>query len=277
MLTISENERPALDKVKRYGWAVISQMGEFRTINKRLLNVNRDVYQRDAYQTKCLEIASNWSWISCGALIVAERDGKYWVVDGQHRKLAADRRNDITELPCMVFRVADVKDEARAFLATNTNRKAVTALGKFRALVAAGDVAANRVQEAINAAGLRIATASHDARDFKAISMALKYASEDYDAFLAVMMLCGELAIEAKSPVHARLLSGLYYLNKHLGVVDDPKLCKRIKQVGARELVEGAHKAAAYHGHAGSRVCADGMLQVINHGLHKKYKLEAVD
>lgn len=269
--TLSEFTPKGVDKIKRYGWAVSSVPGEFRLINKRLLNVNREVYQRDAYQTKCLEMASNWSWISCGALVVAEREGKYWVVDGQHRKLAADRRSDITDLPCMVFSVRDVKDEARAFLSTNTNRKAVTALGKFRALVAAGDDAAIKVQEAINAANLRIATASKEARDFKAVAMALKLAAEDYDAFLTIILLCGELAYESKSPVHARMLSGLYYINRRIEI--DQKLRKRIKQVGAANLLEGAHKAAAYHGHAGACVCAAGMLQVINHGLHTKYRL----
>jgi len=36
--------------------------------------------------------------------VVALRDDNKWfVVDGQHRKLAADQRSDIRELPCLVF------------------------------------------------------------------------------------------------------------------------------------------------------------------------------
>lgn len=261
------------DKVTRYGWQVSSEPGEFRMIPKRLLMVNNEVYQRDAHKSKCLELASNWSWVACGALIVAERDGKFWVVDGQHRKLAADRRSDIKALPCMVFGTDDVRDEAKAFLAANANRKPVTALGKYRALLASGDPAATRVQEALNAANLRIATATQEARDFKAVGMALRLAAEDYDTFLSVILLCGELAEESRSPVHVRLLSGLYYIDKRLDFASDPKLRRRVKQVGAPALLDAAHKAAAYHGQAGAKVCAEGMMQAINHGLHKKYRL----
>ena len=110
-----------LDKVQRYGWVTAHAQGRFEMINKRLLNVNTEIYQREASKTKVLELASNWSWIACGALIVADRDGVYWVADGQHRKLAADKRSDIKELPCMVFTVAT--REAVAAASTTARRK----------------------------------------------------------------------------------------------------------------------------------------------------------
>lgn len=91
-----------LDKVQRYGWTMQDKQGEQRQINKNLLLVNDD-YQRTASASKILEIASEWSWIGCGVIIVAKRDGSYWVIDGQHRVLAAKRRSDIKEMPCLVL------------------------------------------------------------------------------------------------------------------------------------------------------------------------------
>lgn len=267
-----ERTHVGADKIARYGWAAADERGEFRLINKRLLLVNRDVYQREGIKGKILELASTWSWIACGALIVAARDGKLWVVDGQHRKLAADRRSDIQDLPCMVFNVAALKDEAKAFLSTNTNRRNVSALDKFRASLAARDLVAIRVQEAIDVAGLRITTASTEARAFKSVGQALKLASADYDSFLAVLMLCGELAAAEACPVHSRLLSGLHYIHCRIdGGIETPRLRKRIKQIGSSALVHAANKAAAYYGQAGGKVCADGMMQAINNGLHSKF------
>jgi hypothetical protein len=264
-----------LDKVTRYNWKMADQEGQFRKIHKRLLKVNNDVYQRDGIVSKVNELASNWSWIACGVLVVASRDGVFWVVDGQHRKLAADKRSDIQELPCMVFDVDEIKEEAQAFLATNTNRRNVSALDKFRAKLAAGDIIANKVQEAIHAAGLRVTSASIEPRAFKSVAQAQKIAAQDYDGLVAVLSLCGELARDENAPVHSRLLSGLYYIHRRIeNGVDDARLRKRIKQIGARQLVAGANKAAAYYGHAGSKVCADGMIQEINHGLHNKFAMK---
>lgn len=269
-----ETTHKGVDKIAFYKWAQPEAEGEFRRINKRLLNINREVYQRDGYKTKVLELASNWSWIACGVLIVASRNGVLWIVDGQHRKLAADRRSDIQELPCMVFHVDEVREEARAFLSANTNRRPVSALDKFRASLAAGDEVARKVQDALDAAGLRLATASKEARDFKSVAMAQKIAATDYDGLIAVLQLCGELATAESAPVHARLLSGLYYIHSRIdGGVENPRLRKRIKQVGASALVAAANKAAAYYGQSGSKVCADGMMQAINHGLHGKFSL----
>lgn len=273
-----ETTHMGVDKIAFYKWAQPETEGEYRRINKRLLKINRDVYQRDGYETKVLELARNWSWIACGVLIVASRNGTLWVVDGQHRKLAADRRSDIQELPCLVFQVSEVKEEARAFLAANTNRRAMCALDKFRAALVAGDETARKVQDALDAAGLRLATASKEARDFKSVAMAQKIAASDYDGLIAVLQLCGELAVAESSPVHARLLSGLYYIHCRIdGGVENSRLRKRVKQIGANALVAAANKAAAYYGRSGSKVCADGMIQAINHGLHGKFALSDGD
>ncbi len=268
-----ETTHCGLDKVQRYGWVTAHAQGRFEMINKRLLHVNTEIYQRDAAKAKVLELASNWSWIACGALIVAERDGVFWVADGQHRKLAADKRSDIKELPCMVFKVASVKDEAKAFLVTNANRKPVSALGKFKAQIAAGDETAKIVNQVIASAGLRLATASKEQRDFKAVGLAMELAKKDPDSFSDVMHLAGEMAVADKAPVHKRLVEGLYYLHNRIdGGVNNTRLRARIKQVGISGLVEGANKAAAYYGKADAKTLAEGMLQAINVRLQKRFE-----
>lgn len=261
-----------LDKVSRYGWRVIDKPGELRLVNKNALSVNNEVYQRAGINSKVLELASSWSWIACGALVVASRDGLLWVVDGQHRKLAADRRSDIQDLPCIIFHVDDVKDEAKAFILTNTNRRNVSAVDKFRASLAAGDATALKVMDAINIAGLRVTTAANEPRAIKSVALAQKIAESDFDGLLVTLVLCGEMARVEQSPVHARLLGGLYYIHKRVeGGLNNLRLKKRIKQIGISALLTAANKAASYYGTTGGKVCADGMMQAINHGLREKF------
>jgi hypothetical protein len=262
------------DKVARYGWTVTSDKGRFRELDKRLLQVNPE-YQREAFKAKQLELASNWSWIACGVLTVAHRDGLYWVVDGQHRKLAADRRSDIQALPCLVFDVLDVKDEARAFLATNTNRKPVTAMGKFKALTIAGDEAARLVDDVIKSCGLRLATASKEVGDFKAVAWALSAAKDDPQTFVSVMRLASDLALAERTPVHHHIVKGLQYINSRIdGGIDAKRFNDRAMKVGMAALHRGAISAGEYYSAGGSRVYALGMMEVLNKGLQNKIVID---
>jgi hypothetical protein len=127
-------------KVEHYKWGITGKPGQFLMIPKDQLNVDHENYQTSEAQNLILAIASNWSWPACNCLIVSLRpDGTRWVIDGQHRKCAADRRADILDLPCMVFRFASIAEEAAAFLSANANRRRVTTLAKFKAMVTAGD------------------------------------------------------------------------------------------------------------------------------------------
>lgn len=260
------------DKVSRYGWTIASGEGDYRKINKRLLRVNKEVYQREETKSKVLELAKSWSWISCGTITVARRGGVYWVVDGNHRKLAADRRSDISDLPCMVFEVGNVKDEARAFLATNANRKPITALARFKALLAADDITAKLVDDAVRDCGLRFATASKEAGDFKAVSWALETAARDPDGFVVILQAAAELAVAAEAPLHHQVVKGLQYLHANIdGGLEDGRLRKRLRQVGFGALLKGALSAAEYYAKGGAKVYADGMLQALNKGLRTRF------
>ena len=47
-----ETTHCGLDKVQRYGWVTAHAQGRFEMINKRLLHVNTEIYQRDAAKAK---------------------------------------------------------------------------------------------------------------------------------------------------------------------------------------------------------------------------------
>jgi hypothetical protein len=263
-----------VDKIAQYGWKLTSEQGTFVQIPKQELKINHEIYQREGILAKIIEIAGAWSWIACGALIVAHRNGEYWVADGQHRKLAADRRSDITLLPCMVFEVVDVAAEAKAFLVANINRKPVSAMAKFKAETATGNETALFVRDVITEARLKFASKPHGMGEFKSIAMAMKLAAADPDGFRDVMLFASELAHASHSPVQERLVSGLHYLHTHIeGGITQPRLRARLKQIGPYDLVIAANKAASFYARGGARVWALGMLEAVNYNLRNKFAL----
>jgi hypothetical protein len=91
-----------LSKVERYGWEMKDEPGELMHVDKKRLRIDHE-YQRSANEVKVTEITKRFSWLALGAIVVVRRGDAYYVVDGQHRVMAAMRRTDIATLPCVVF------------------------------------------------------------------------------------------------------------------------------------------------------------------------------
>jgi len=147
-----------MSKVDRYKWTMKNTKGTFLEIPKNMLLVDAS-YQRSIRQDgNIAKMTSDWNWISCGTLTVADRNGVFYVIDGQHRKLAADRRSDIKDLPCMVFASTDHKCEAEAFVDVNQHRASVKRVDQFRASVVCDDVDAIYLNETIKNAGMSVSS-----------------------------------------------------------------------------------------------------------------------
>lgn len=125
-----------------------------------------ETYQRSLNEPASLalirRIAMHWDWGLCQPLFVARRgdDGLY-VVDGQHRLEAAKLRGDIWQLPCVVSAFDDAASEAAAFVALNQERRPLSKLQIFKAALASGDPEARTIVDALDAAGLRLASSTN--------------------------------------------------------------------------------------------------------------------
>ena len=112
-------------------------------------------------QALIADIALNWHWGRAQVLTVSRRDGRLFVVDGQHRLAAAKLRGDIQQLPCLIEEFADVAEEARLFNDLNDKRRPVSAIDKFRAALVAGDADCMAIGAALERAGLALAPHSN--------------------------------------------------------------------------------------------------------------------
>lgn len=264
-------------KIDRYKWTVKDQPGTLMMINKHELQINHE-YQRILLPLKVKEISSAWSWVACGAISVAMRDGVPWVMDGQHRVMASLRRSDIAELPCLVFETDDVRDEARGFLDLNNKRKPMTSIDKLRAAAVAGEEPAIQFKALCQRLGLTITHSGNNPGSIKSANWGMRRMKEDPIATTIVMELAAELASTDHVFVQERLLGGLWYIHKNCETgLTDPRLRQRIKLRGAKELVDEANKAAAYYSKGGERIWAGGMMNAINRGLRVRFKMRGDD
>lgn len=272
-MELSTHTAKGVDKVKRYGWTMNDKPGTMTMLHKDLLQVHPD-YQRDLIEHKVKQITADWSWIACGALIVGKRGGVYWVIDGQHRAMAAKRRSDIEQIPCLVFDTESVKQEAQGFLDSNTNRKPVSSMGRHKGMVAAGNDTASFVQLQIDALGLQVKGTSGRAGDLKCIGWCMKRASEDRERFKRVLSLVTEMSNKDGIFVPERVLEGVWILDTKCGEgLADKRLVQRLKDKGAKALLGAAGRAAALYNGGGGKVWAQGMLSELNKGLQRKFTL----
>lgn len=263
-----------IEKTKRYGWITKDEPGTLQMLNKSVLMVH-PAYQRDLIERKALDIAAAWSWVGCGALVVGRRCGELWVIDGQHRLMAAKRRSDITLLPCLVFDTEDIKQEARGFIDLNTGRKPINAFARQKALLSAGDEVAAFVQKTCDALNLTMKRNPSKAGDLRAVAWCVKRASENANAFVQVLTLAHELSQADGMPIPERLLDGLWLLNQRVeGGLENRRMNKRLREKGARTLLDAANRAAVFYVAGGGLVWAKGILAELNKGLQNKFVMD---
>lgn len=253
-----------ITKVERYGWTVSDRPGVFMQIPKGELLLNRDVYQRDQTVSKVDRIAAEWSWMACGTLTIALREGGFWVADGGHRKMAADKRSDIAELPCMVFEVSSLAEEAAGFVRTNVNRKPISALDRLKGMAASGDAVAQKVEHLARMAGRKIARHS-DETSIACVSSLQSCLRVDEETLHGIWPLL--VALTAGQSFHRDLVEGLFYAERQLiagqSLTTNPWRGRLLK-VGAAGLLDHMQRAKAFHGKMGPRILGLGVLAAIN-------------
>lgn len=255
-------------KAERYKWTMadVSSPGETLMINKHKLNIDHR-YQRRAVDTKVLRMAREFSWVAFGALTVSRRGDQMYVVDGQHRLEAALRRDDVSDVPCVVYSLNDAHQEAQGFLDLNGNRKPVTSLEKFKGEIFAGNEIPVFVNKLIAESGRTVGCASSSGC-VACVGILQKLASEDRSKLAALWPVICKLC-DGK-PIQNEIVKGAWYAEKSM-----PEGCTftsgrwmgRLLEAGYDNVLAGIRKATAYHGSMSPRFAAEGIVNACNHKL----------
>jgi len=262
--SFQEQTAQGLDKVTRYNWTVRNAPGEFLMIPKGELEVD-PAYQRNRINQRRVDTLSRaWDWIACGCLVVALRDDNKWfVMDGQHRKLAADQRSDIHELPCLVFETASRREEALGFLAINQGRVVVGSLDRYRAQLLSGDKTASAVEALLRSTGHRTGD-KPSARTVSCVQCLYNLAAEDRARFERLWPLLAEL--HADGPMTDLVIKALWTVDKWLGErsVTVAPYREKLLVLGGKGLHYEIRREMALIGQGGGRVGACAIAKYLN-------------
>jgi hypothetical protein len=260
-----------IDKVLKFGWKKDSLQGVPFLARKEDLHVD-ETYQRSVIsEPKVLQMAQAWSWLSCGSLIVAERDGKLRLIDGQHRWVAAMRRSDVTELPCLVFKTESAEEEAMAFFLCNCARTNVTPFDKLRALLSAHDPLAIDAVNLMQQYGYR-PSAGEGPNTLRCVAMFVGMMKSDRGVLKKVWPIVAEL--HDNQAIRARVLADLVYIGKH-GTDDVTSSTWRIRvlRAGIDAISGSIDRKYGEIAQGGAKVFALGALEVINRGVRGNHRL----
>jgi len=263
------------DKVKRYNWKPLGPTGEFVMIAKDELHIDHS-YQRDKIrEDRINEIASNWDWVLCGALSISERDGQWFVIDGQHRKIAADKRSDVKLLPCMVFPLDSRQKEAGAFVCLNSQKSSVAGIDRFKAMIVAGDRSAIGLQELLNSTGHR-ASAKSSSKGVSCILCLWKLFKRNEKQLRHIWPLLADMC--SASAIVDALVRGIWgceiKANEQEFSLTQPPFRATLIQAGGMVLTAEIRREISIVGHGGERIEVAAVLKWINRQrLGAKYKL----
>lgn len=116
-------------------------------------------YQRDIGERgrrNIRNIIENFDWSRFTPVVVAKlEDGRFAIVDGQHRATAAFSHGQIDRVPCEVIG-ADGKMQARAFIHINGSVTKISPMQLYHAGIAAGDPDCLMVEQVAAATGVTI-------------------------------------------------------------------------------------------------------------------------
>jgi len=220
-------------------------------------------------------LVRHWTWVGCGTLTVALRPDLVWVVmAGQHRLAAAMRMDWVDLLPCLVFELDSLTEEALGFLASS-DAHAVATVDKFKAMVLAGERHALVVQDMVSSIGRNVSGAA-GATTLACIGQILSCVRTDEAAIKRIWPVLGELC--SGQVISGEIIKALFFLETHQspGVsLSQPRWRQKIISTGLSKLVERMQASATHYGNRHARALSEGCGLLLNHGA-RTHKLHIV-
>lgn len=252
-------------------WSQGGLPGKFRMVPKADLNIDGRYQRERVSDSKVKQIARKWDWVLLGVILVVERvDGSLWVFDGGHRTRASFYRDDVHLLPCMIYKVADLSDEAKAFLGKNLMTTNVSSVDKFKASVVAEDEVAIATKEILQNCGVEVKNYSSGSGQLRCVNTMQKMVGKD----VVLARRCFEFMMERAdgTVVRSHALRALFTLCDHFASDFDV-----LEQHGAKlarhsqdEFEVRIRQMRAECGKGGEKIDALALLSIINKGRRAK-------
>lgn len=173
--------------------------------------------------------------------IVSYRDGKYWIIDGQHRSQAQYEMNDCdpnTKILCDVRTGMTYEEEADLYIRLNTAPKILTFKDKLTGLVESKDSTALQFRDTVESCGYVIDGRS--STTLRALSTTWRiFNKHDGEKELKQIL---ELAYACwpanQMGAHSSMIDGLaLFLKHHGGEYNRERFIKALSPIDPREII----------------------------------------
>ena len=118
-------------------------------------------YQRDLDMTRCKSYAADFNIDMMGTIMVSEREGAYYVIDGQHRVIVANLVK-LDTVFCQVIKGMTYEEEAILFGKLNTKIKHLSTTSIFKAGVEGKKSEETEIAKILKNVGFKVGRAKAD-------------------------------------------------------------------------------------------------------------------
>ncbi|NCC47398.1 MAG: hypothetical protein EOM16_10305 [Bacteroidia bacterium] len=271
---------PDIDKIEKFGWNTETGelIGSYGFVHKRDINVDM-TYQRHPKISSVRRISREWNWESLGVLYVGKRiDGRFYIIDGQHRLAAALNRSDVELLPCIIYQSSGPRFEAKMFLEINRKSRRVSPNETFKTNLVIGDPISTAIKRVADDLGIHVKEKSGGSspRKISCIDTIVSAWKTNPTAAEKCFRLASAIAID--TAITKDLFLGLFTLNKKLEAIEDEvfNYSQRLIQAGHAEIMLSIRKYNTLLNKGGENTYASGILSVINKHRRNKIKVEGL-
>jgi hypothetical protein len=207
-------------------------------------------YARPHNQRKVDALRAEWEPAAIGTLLVSlRRDGRFAVIDGQHR-MAAGVEEGMREFPCRVYIDLNVEDEARLYRKFGTVH-AQTALDLFKSRLAEGGSSdtgriANEIQSAVESLGLRLSFRGRGPGNIQAVTALEKtYRRMGRDGLIAVITILKEAWDDDPAAFSMVSITGMtQFMLRYRKLINVSTLVRRLSKLEPLDVLSEARKSA---------------------------------
>ena len=204
-------------------------------------------YQRKLNERTVASLVKRWNRMLMEPLVVSYRDGRYYVIDGQHR-VAALRvifQEQDTLVPCIVHTGLTYADEAELFYSLDQCKKKLSSAQSINALLESGvNAEVNDIHKMLKARGFQWSLNNSAAGDYKIKSTRTvihAYRLLGRSAFPRMLVLLADTWHGDPASLSAMMLSGVaLFLKTYETEINDHIFITRFASVAPEEIVKKA-------------------------------------